>query len=88
MFYPQPVGNAGSAQLPASWWGSWCGFVGVACPGRVLRRHRLSALVSVEDVVDDALQFGGAGAEVAAGGVQGGVAEEGLDVGDVGAALA
>lgn len=43
---------------------------------------------SVEGVVDEALQFVGASAEVPAGGFEGGVAEEGLDVGDVGAVLA
>jgi hypothetical protein len=42
----------------------------------------------VEDVLDDGGGLGGAGADVPGAGVQGGVAEEGLDLGGVGAALA
>ena len=43
----------------------------------------------VEDALDDGGGgLGGAGAEVPGAGVQGGVAEEGLDLGGVGAALA
>jgi hypothetical protein len=41
----------------------------------------------VEDALDDGSGLGGAGAEVPGAGVQGGVAEEGLDLGGVGAAL-
>ena len=42
----------------------------------------------VEDCFDDGGGFGGAGAEVSGGAVECGVAEQGLDLGDVGAALA
>ena len=42
----------------------------------------------VEDALDDGGGLGRAGAEVPGAGVQGGVAEEGLDLSDVGAALA
>ena len=42
----------------------------------------------VEDTLNDGGGLGGAGAEVPGAGVQGGLAEEGLDLGGVGAALA
>jgi hypothetical protein len=42
----------------------------------------------LEDAVDDGGLFGVAGAEVAVGGFDGGVAEKCLDLGGVGAALA
>ena len=41
----------------------------------------------VEDALDDGGGLGAAGTEVSGAGVQGGVAEEGLDLGGVGAAL-
>jgi hypothetical protein len=47
-----------------------------------------SAPRSAEDAVDEVGDLGGADAEVAAGGLQGGVAEDLLDVGEVGSALA
>ena len=43
---------------------------------------------AIEDPLDYRGGFGGSGAEVAGGGIERGVTEEGLDLGDVGAALA
>ena len=41
----------------------------------------------LEDCLDDGGLFGGCFAEVASRGVEGGVAEQGLDLGDVGSAV-
>ncbi len=49
-------------------------------------RRRAERLL--EDAVDDGGLLGVAGAEVAGGGLDGGMAEESLDLGGVGAALA
>jgi hypothetical protein len=48
-------------------------------PGSVLAGRAVRLLV--EDALDDGGDLGGAGAEVPGAGVQGGVAEEGLDLG-------
>lgn len=53
--------------------------------GSAVFRLSLSLL---EHGFDDGGLFGGAGAEVAGAGFDGGVVEQGLDLGDVGAALA
>ncbi|GAB3086004.1 hypothetical protein [Micromonospora schwarzwaldensis] len=47
----------------------------------------MTVVDSVEDALDEGGLFGGAGAEVAGGGVEGGVAEQGLSLGRVGATL-